>query len=61
MNVTDRLSPIHLVSGPKLPTLSASPAFWRMLAESEEDPALEARYRRNERQAAELVVEGRAG
>lgn len=61
--ITDRLSPVHLVAGPKLPTLCASPAFWRMLAESEDDDVTKAKYRRNELQAATLLGErpGREG
>jgi hypothetical protein len=61
--ITDRFSPIHLVTGRDKPALVASPAFWRLLAESEDDPDTEARYRRNELQAATLVAEraGKAG
>lgn len=55
MTTTDRFSPIHLVAGPKLPKLSASAAFWRLLAESEDDPDTQAKYLRNEAQAATLA------
>lgn len=55
----DRFSPVHLISGPKLPTLSVRPEFWRMLAESEDDEATRATYRRNEAQAEALATTAR--